>query len=195
MATCANEAGGVLQQICRGPEHRRISREAAMARKTFNFKEIIEMAIQIETAGAAFYKKMGETVDSGEVKKLFGHLENAEYKHIEDFKAILQKALSRHDQHEYATTEEDLLYLRAFASRRIFKSPEDASRKALETGDVVKAINLALDFEIESAGFYRQMADMIENPDDRASVLELERQEKGHAAYLFRTREKLAGDM
>lgn len=163
-----------------------------MVDKKLNLKEIVEMAIQIETAGAAFYKKMAETVDSEEAKKLFRHLENAEYKHIEDFQAILKKVLSRHDQHDYATTEEDLFYLRAFASRRIFKNPEDALRKAEETGDVIEGINLALDFEIESAGFYREMADMIEDPDDRASVLELERQEKRHAANLYQMREKLS---
>jgi hypothetical protein len=36
------------------------------------------------------------------------------------------------------------------------------------------------------------MAEMIENPDDSASVKELEKQEKEHAAYLYRVRERLS---
>lgn len=163
-----------------------------MTNKKLNLKEIIEMAIQVEIAGAAFYKKLRETAGSEEARELFGHLEKTEFKHIEDFKAILQKALARHDQHEYTTTEEDLLYFRAFASRRIFTSAEDAVRKAENLDDVLEAIDMALDFELKSAGFYREMADMIENPDDRASVLELERQEKEHAANLYKMRETLS---
>jgi len=37
------------------------------------------------------------------------------------------------------------------------------------------------------------MAGMIENPEDSASVTELENQEKEHAAYLYRVRERITG--
>ena len=141
-----------------------------MADKKLNLKEIIEMAIQIETAGAAFYKRLRELADSVVARELFEHLEKAEYKHIEDFKNVLETALSSPGKHEYATTETDLLYLRAFASRRIFTSPEDAIIKAENLGDVIEAIDMALDFELKSVGFYREMADMIENPRQVADL-------------------------
>ena len=164
-----------------------------MADKKLNLKEIIEMAIQIETAGAAFYNRLRELVESDEAKELFEHLEKAEYQPIEDFEAILKEALARPGSHEYATTEVDLLYLRAFASRRIFTSPEDAISKAENLKDVIEAIDMALDFELKSVGFYRELADMIENREDSASVTELEKQEKEHAAYLYRVRERITG--
>ena len=162
-----------------------------MADKKLNLKEIIEMAIQIEVAGSAFYKRLAEIADPGEARELFNHLEQAEYKHIEDFKAVLEAAMARPGSHEYATTETDLLYLRAFASRRIFTSAEDAVSKAENLGNVIEAIDMALDFELGSVGFYREMAGMIEDPEDSASVAELEKQEKEHAARLYRMREKL----
>jgi rubrerythrin len=164
-----------------------------MGDKKLNLKEIIEMAIQIETAGAAFYKRLGELAESDETRELFGKLEKAEYHHITDFETILKEALARPDHLDYSTTEVDLLYLRAFASRRVFTSPEDAISKAEDFGSVIEAIDMALDFEIRSAGFYSEMADMIENPEDSASVTELEKQEKEHAAYLYRMRERIAG--
>ena len=164
-----------------------------MADKKLNLKEIIEMAIQIETAGVAFYRKLRESAESDETRELFGYLEEAEYQHIKDFEAILKEALARPGQFEYATTEEDLLYLRAFASRRIFTSPEDAASKAENLGDVIEAIDMALDFELRSVSFFREMVGMIENPDDSASVAELENQEKEHAAYLYRMRERITG--
>jgi len=164
-----------------------------MVDKKLNLKEIIEMAIQIETAGAAFYKRLNELAETDETRELFSNLEKAEYKHIEDFQTILKDALSRPGQHEYATTEVDLLYLRAFASRRIFTSTEDAVNKAENLDDIIEAIDMALDFELKSVGFYKEMADIIEDPDDRASVTELEKQEKEHAAFLYRMRERIAG--
>jgi hypothetical protein len=35
------------------------------------------------------------------------------------------------------------------------------------------------------------MADMIEDPADRASITQLEKQEKEHAAHLYRVRERI----
>lgn len=162
-----------------------------MTEKKLNLKEIIEIAIQIETSGAAFYKRLGSLAESEEAKELFEELEEAEYEHISDFETVLKGAVARHGQHEYATTETDLLYLRAFATRRIFTSPENAIRIAENFDNVIEAIDMALDFELRAADFYREMAQMIEDPDDRASVAELEKQEKEHAAYLYRVRKRL----
>ncbi|UCG37843.1 MAG: ferritin family protein [bacterium] len=165
-----------------------------MTKGKLNLKEIIEMAIQIETAGAAFYGKLREMASSREVGELFQHLESAEHQHIRDFKRIFKESMSRIGQMEYATTEEDLLYLRAFASRRIFSSPEDAVRKAERLTDPLEAIDMSMDFELRSVGFYREMADRIEDPSDRAAVGELVKQEKGHAAQLYRMRERMKGE-
>lgn len=162
-----------------------------MADRKLNLKEIIEMAVQIETAGAAFYRRLRELSETEESGELFGHLERAEYQHIRDFEAVLQAALDRPGRLDYPATEEDLLYLRAFASRRIFTSPEDAVSKAENLGSVHDAIDMALDFELRSVGFYREMAAMIEDPEDSASVAELEKQEKEHAAQLYRMKEKI----
>jgi rubrerythrin len=162
-----------------------------MTSHTFNLKEIIEMAIQIETAGAAFYKRLTELAEDPVTRDLFKHLEDAEYQHIADFKQVLESALSRQGQLEYSTTEEDLLYLRAFASRRIFTSTQDAVEKAEALKGPIEAIDMALDFELKSVGFYKEMAEIIEDPADSESVRELERQEKGHAANLYKIRKQL----
>jgi rubrerythrin len=167
------------------------TKESKMTEHTFNLKEIIEMAIQIETAGAAFYKRLTELAETSETRDLFKYLEDAEYQHIHDFEAVLKSALSRQGQLEYSATEEDLLYLRAFASRRIFTSTQDAVNKAEALKGPIEAIDMALDFELKSVGFYKEMSELIEDPADSASVRELEKQEKSHAAYLYKIREQL----
>lgn len=162
-----------------------------MTSQTYNLQEIIEMAIQIETSGAAFYKRVKELARAEEAAELFEHLEAAEYQHISDFKSVLESALKKHGNVAYSVSEQELFYLRAFASRLIFQDPEDAVAKAESLTDTVQAIDMALDFELRSVSFYQDMARIIEDPEDRASVEELERQERGHAARLYKIREKM----
>ena len=162
-----------------------------MTAGTYNLKEIIEMAIQIEVSGAAFYRRLKELAPSEEVEELFGFLEADEYRHIKDFQDILKSALKRHGNREYAASEQELLYLRAFASRRIFEDPEDAAAKAESLKDTLQAIDMALDFELRSVSFYQDMARIIEDPEDKESVQDLEDQERAHAAHLYSIREKM----
>ncbi len=165
-----------------------------MAQKTFNLKEIIEMAIQIEVAGVAFYKSLKEKAQSEGASELFGYLEEAEHQHIKDFEKVLKSALEKHHNLEYPATEQDLLYLRAFASRKIFEGPEDAAARAAAASTTMEGIDLALDFEFRSIAFFQEMARLIEDPGDKASVEELERQERAHVSDLMEYREKLTGN-
>lgn len=165
-----------------------------MAQKTFNLKEIIEMAIQIEVAGVVFYKSLKEKAQSEGASELFGYLEEAEHQHIKDFEKVLKSALEKHHNLEYPATEQDLLYLRAFASRKIFEGPEDAAARAAAASTTMEGIDLALDFEFRSIAFFQEMARLIEDPGDKASVEELERQERAHVSDLIEYREKLTGN-
>ena len=162
-----------------------------MAQKTFNLKEIIEMAVQIELSGAAFYQSLKEKVRDKGASELFGHLEKAEHQHIRDFEKVLESALEKHHNLEYPASEQELLYLRAFASRKVFEGPEDARTKAAATSNAMEGIDLALEFEFRSVAFFQEMARLIEDPEDKASVEELERQERIHVANLMEYREKL----
>ncbi|GBE14124.1 rubrerythrin [bacterium BMS3Abin14] len=162
-----------------------------MSQQTFNLKEIIEMAIQIERSGVAFYRRLKEQSVDREAKGLFQTLEKAEHQHIRDFEKVLKSALKKHRNLEYPASSQELLYLRAFASRRIFQNPDDAEAKAAATSTAIEGIEMALDFEFRSVTFFQEMARIIEDPDDRASVEELELQEKAHAAMLYEMKEKL----
>jgi len=162
-----------------------------MSELKLNLKEIIEIAIQIEISGAAFYKRLTELTDIKELKELYSDLEKAEYEHITDFENVLKSALERHPGRDYPTTEQDLLYLRAFASRRIFKDPAEAVSKAEQLNDPLEGIEMAIDFELNSVSFYREMAEVIQDPEDKESVQELERQEKEHADQLLEIQQKM----
>jgi rubrerythrin len=55
----------------------------------------------------------------------------------------------------------------------------------------MEGIDLALEFEFRSVAFFQEMARLIEDPEDKASVEELERQERVHVSNLMEYREKL----
>ena len=162
-----------------------------MSQQTYNLKEIIEMAIQIERSGVAFYKRLKEQSQDPDAMGLFRTLEKAEHQHIRDFEKVLKSALKKHGDRDYPTSSQELLYLRAFASRKVFQNPGDAEAKAAATSTAIEGIDIALDFEFRSVAFFQEMARIIEDPGDRASVEELQRQEKAHAAMLYEMKEKL----
>lgn len=162
-----------------------------MPETKLNLKEIIEMAVQIEVTGAAFYKRLKELSENTELRKLYRRLEMDEQAHIKDFEAILRSADSRRPGIHYSTTDQDLLYLRAFAARRIFSDTQDAISKAESLTDPARGVEMAIDFELDTIAFFREMADVIEDPEDRTSVQELERQEKEHATQLYRVRQEM----
>ena len=51
------------------------------------------MAVQIEVAGAAYYKSLKEKTQSEGVARLFGYLEEAEHQQIKDIEQVLGSAL------------------------------------------------------------------------------------------------------
>ncbi len=162
-----------------------------MSELKLNLKEIIEIAVQIEVAGAAFYKRLKELSQNAELKRLYKNLEIAERIHIKDFEAVLKSASMKRPGAGYSTTAQDLLYLRAFAAKRIFSDTQDATSRAETLTDPLQGVDMALEFELNSIAFFREMADVIEDPEDRASVQELEHQEKEHASMLYRVRQKM----
>ena len=164
-----------------------------MTGRNLTIEEIIEMAIGIERSGEAFYSGLKELAAPGEVRDTFSTLESDERRHIRDFEKILQEALARRGGLAYTGSEEELLYLRAFANHAVLASPDQAARRAAALRDAVQGIDLALDLEFRSVAFYQDMARIIEDPKDLSSVREIERQERDHAAKLYRLREKAAG--
>jgi len=158
---------------------------------TYNLEEIIDMAVQIEACGGAFYKTLKETATLPALRGLFEYLEKEEKGHIKDFSRILSAAKARKGGYSYATTPEALLYLKGFAERRVFQDPENAAHIAAGFGSAREAIAFALDFEHKNIAFFKEMLARLENPEDRGSVEKLIGAEQEHVERLEKIAQSL----
>jgi rubrerythrin len=153
-----------------------------------NAEEVLEIAVQIERTGAAFYRKAAKFLDDPEAKKLVEDLalmedgHEIEYENMRADPDVLSSLLGDPDG-------EAVLYLRAMASGRVF--PKDADPLADMGADVTpqKIFRKAIILELTSIAFYQALKDALASDKDREKVEGIIRQERGHVTMLS---EKLA---
>jgi rubrerythrin len=149
----------------------------------FNAREIIEVAIEMEKNGEAFYKVLSENTDGAEVKSLFKHLAEEESEHAKDFKEILGSLFDNDDSSRYELNEAAASYFRAFAKTQVFKNIEEAKKIASQFDTVEEAVSYAIGIEVKTIAFYRELSTTIDKGTDK--IEDLIKQEHGHVARLF----------
>jgi len=142
----------------------------------------MEMAIETERGGKAFYETVAARSKDDSLKKLFLYLADEENRHIHVFGNIA-KTIKVAPSEMPADWEEVSLYLKAVTESRYFLGQEKALGLAGEAKTSEQAINHALAFEKETLVFYLEAADMMP-AINRPAVEELTRQERGHIRRL-----------
>ena len=130
-----------------------------MNKPLFQAAEVIDMAIEIERQGLAFYEGCAVARASEAVAEVFAFTAEEERKHIELFSRM------KRDLDEYTVPEsypgETLSYLRAFLSTRLFTSVDDASCSAEAIEDEIEAIDMAVELERSSIAFYSGVKQIV----------------------------------
>ncbi len=134
-------------------------------------RDLLNIALRIESAGYVYYKDLAEKV-SGEVRKLFENLADQERDHSRRF----QEILGRYEE-DFEVSPEVLGYLQALAETSIFpklveKPPEDLK----------EAVRLAIEVEKDSVLFYSEILNYV--PEKKA-VEEIVEEEKKHLRNLL----------
>jgi len=151
----------------------------------FNIDETLQMAIQIEKNGNAFYQKAARATTDNALKKLFKDLANMEDLH-EKYFLKLKKELTAKErvQDVYDPDAEGVLYLNAFASGHIFKVDNDPAREL--TGDETMAdiLDIAIGLEKDSVVFYLGIKEMVPENLGKAKVEIIIKEEMKHIRLL-----------
>ncbi len=130
-----------------------------MDKPLFQAAEVLDMAIEIERQGLAFYEGCAAARASEVVATVFGYAAGQERRHIELFYEM-KSALD-----EYTVPEsypgETVSYLRAFLSTRLFTSVDDASCSAEAIEDEAEAIEMAVELERSSIAFYSGVKQIV----------------------------------
>ncbi len=155
---------------------------------TFSGKELLEIAIQIEKNGLAFYSQVASKVADGRARELIEWLAQEEKRHIGRFGEILSRFGAEDMDMSPTEIEEYTLYLKALADARVFTSENQANEAALGIKTEKDAIGMAIEFEKDSILFLHGMKPLV-NKGDIVAVDELVREEMIHLKKLVELKE------
>ncbi len=124
--------------------------------------EILEIAIQAERQGAAFYERLATTADSERVRAECQRLVGMEREHEKAFQRLLgqqdgQRALSSLQP----LSDEYRQYLSALVDSNMLPDEETAQQLAEEAESEVEAINIALQMEKNAILFYQELQNLL----------------------------------
>jgi rubrerythrin len=152
--------------------------------------EVMEMAVQTEKGGRAFYRQVADKTDHDELRGLFRFLADEEDRHIATFQGIARSITERPEEMPYQW-EEAVPYLDALVESRYFLGENKALALARESATPRQAVEHALGFEKETLLFYTELQGMVSEPNVPA-VRRLVAEEKTHVVKLSRLLETLS---
>jgi rubrerythrin len=148
----------------------------------FSIQEIIEIAIEIEKNGEAFYRTLVEKANTARLRDLFKYLSEEEKKHKVRFEEIL-KSVGGYQISEIYYATEYMGYMKALADERVFTKDVFAPDIVKNLKSSKEAIDLAIGFEKDSIIFLHEMRDMISDPE-KETVQRLLNEEREHLRRL-----------
>ena len=138
----------------------------------------LQMAIQTEMDGHAFYQKFAERTEDPEARSMFERLAQDEAMHLEllrNTKAVLEET---GEWSEYAGVP-----LQPVEGAPIFSRERVEQNVVAYTSDL-SALRVAYLIEKDAVDFYRRAAQETDDPHGRRIYLDLVRMEESHLALL-----------
>ena len=151
--------------------------------------EVLQMAVEIEKKGKAFYDGVVRNVKDPQAKAIFQYLSDEEVQHEELFRAMLADVESETDKSPYNNTEV-VLYFRSLIDRKIFPSEEEGESFSKEMGNPAVAIRIALSLEKDAVLFFNEML-QITHETDRKAVEQVIEEEREHIRRILRLKAEL----
>lgn len=125
----------------------------------FSPSEIIEIGIQIEKNGKAFYNEVIKNIQSEKLINVFKFLGEQENYHIQVFEKMLDQA-EKYDKAE-SYEGEYMEYLKALAEEHVFTKSDQGNAAAKNIHSELEAVDLAIKFEKDSILFYEEMKKVV----------------------------------
>ncbi|MCL0103211.1 ferritin family protein [Dehalococcoidia bacterium] len=156
---------------------------------SFSTSELINIAIDIERRGMAFYDVMSQSTENAEASELFRHLGEMERQHVQIFRDIPGEA-GKYQPSE-SDTEEYAAYLKALVDSAVFTDDLITSGMAANADSDIEALQLAIGAEKDAILFYYLMRDIMP-PRTQPTVNKIIAEEKLHLRQLSEAKKRLA---
>jgi len=150
----------------------------------FSVNEIVEMAVQIERNGYAYYDEATKRKDlDSKSLELLTFLRDAELDHEKTFLA-LREELDMDELELSGDWEMISSYLNTIVAGRIFNDPGSAIQKATAAKDVMEVIQNAITFEKDTLLYFHAINDGIRDERARQVLRRVIQEEISHVLLL-----------
>ncbi|MFC1620825.1 ferritin family protein [Candidatus Omnitrophota bacterium] len=154
----------------------------------FSGPEVVEIGIQIEKNGKAFYDGVAKIAKSQKTKEIFGFLGGEEEKHIERFEGLLAQVKKYEPSEAYPG--EYFAYLRALSEGYVFTKANKGAEIAKGITSEKDAIDAGIGFEKDSILFYHEMQKFVLGGEQKI-IDKLLEEEQAHLRKLTELKEAL----
>ncbi len=146
----------------------------------FTAAQALEMAMQIERNGEAFYRAAITKASDPQVKALFADLALAEQKHFAIFREMAGHPGEALRTGDGVTAGDDYgSYVEAALDNALFGGPDKALAMAEQARDWRLALQAAIGFEKDTLLFFFDLRDLV-GEEDRPTLSAIIGEEKGH---------------
>ena len=157
----------------------------------FSVNEIVEMAVQIDRDGYAYYDEATKRKDlDAKSLELLTFLRDAELDHEKTFLG-LRNELDFDELELSGDWEMIASYLNTIVAGRIFNDPESAIKRATEAKDVLEVIKNAITFEKDTLLYFHAINDGIKDERARQVLRRVIQEEVSHVLLLNDMMKKL----
>lgn len=161
-----------------------------MSQPLYQAAEVLDMAVQIEKNGLAFYTGCAAAQASEQLGELFGYLAEQEKLHIKVFSDMKQGLEERTLPESYPG--ETQAYLASLVSDRVFPADQEGACRPEEITDPMDAIAIALSMEKQSILFYSGLRALVRASEQQVMDRVIE-EEHEHVRRLLSLRRSLGG--
>jgi rubrerythrin len=142
----------------------------------FAGSEVLQMAVELEKKGKAFYDSVVAAQKDAKTKEIFQFLADEEVRHEKVFRTMLKDVETKTDQSPYDDTEM-VLYFRSLIDRKIFPSEEEGPSLNEVVRDPGSAIRIALSLEKDAVLFFNELLHVSDKKDHKVigKIIEEER--------------------
>jgi rubrerythrin len=148
----------------------------------FTAGEAMEMAMEIERNGEAFYSAVAAQHPDGEIKALFDDLALQEQAHFRLFQRMRDEVQPSAEPIPYEA-DEYKAYLQVALDSALFHGPDKALAAVDAAQDPETAIRVAMGFEKDTLLFFYDVREMV-SEKDRDAVSRVILEEKRHVRRL-----------
>ncbi|MBI4186616.1 MAG: ferritin family protein [Chloroflexi bacterium] len=153
-------------------------------------EQFLELAIEIEKNGRAFYETVAQRSGDKKVQDVFTQLAAREKEHENTFRTMLNHLGDYQPAPEY--TSEHHKYIKDIADSSVFTGERAQDTLARKTMTDIEAAQIGIGFEKDSILFYSEVRGML--PRQQHELIDMiVNEEKGHLSELTYIANKLKG--